>query len=863
MINETNLEQPTFFLPQVAPVTDAPSGAICLRYALAGFQRAIPDDLTLPDEGTPTGDLAYRALNDLAQQVGLETEIRWLPPEHLEALLQSDTPFIVPIQPTEQPPHWVLVWNRWGVFHQVADPQGGVRWLYRNQLRQLVPQLTYTNDLQFLDIDFVANLHRRAGALDIQLHDAFFAEGEDRSFRIATCDAALRFTATLVKKAAIEPGKEAGRCFKQCYDTVIDEPQRAQEIIPPQHWTITFEGEKATVRGVMALVVPGVADDVPFSEGKQPPPQRAFERIVDQTRVWIAQEPLYWLGLLIGALIVAAAGVTVQAVLIRSLSGLGTILLTPDSRLVAVALILIFVVSVIGLRWITQNAIVNFGHRLDGRLRMGLLAVLPAVGSQYFSRFSVGDLFERMASVRSLRQLPQYLAEFALLFFEFIFTLAGLLLIDPVLALIAALRLAVAIFVTLGNRIIQVPQVYMRYHLGQLSQFLLDQLRGTTSVQAHHADATMRREYELRLTRWANSQTDVLESEIWFDSATRVIGSLLIGLIILVYALRGGDAQNWLLVVYWAINLNFIGDQLLDLVFSFWRDQEKISRYMELLAPVSEPTATAAATEAPQQGIEISLQAARIQIAESIILDDVTLKVDAGEHVAIVGASGAGKSSLAGLLLGHHKLTSGQMLLDSEPVSEAWLQQLHKTTAWISPDVQLWNDTVLDNVTYTGQRVSLQEMIDFAELRPMLERLPQGWQTPLGEAGQTLAGGEGQRVRVARAAQLPQARLVIMDEPLRGLGKATRQKLLAQLREYWSESTLIYISHDLALSRTFERVLVVDAGRIVEDGHPATLAQDTTSLYGQMVASHTKMRETVWETDNWRQWHLSDGQIHE
>ena len=109
-------------------------------------------------------------------------------------------------------------------------------------------------------------------------------------------------------------------------------------------------------------------------------------------------------------------------------------------------------------------------------------------------------------------------------------------------------------------------------------------------------------------------------------------------------------------------------------------------------------------------------------------------------------------------------------------------------------------------------------MLDQAALRDVLEGLPEGLQSHLGEGGSLVSGGEGQRVRFGRALMRRQARLVILDEPFRGLDRTRRRELLARARAWWSQATLLWITHDVAETRAFDRVLVIEDGRIVEDG---------------------------------------------
>src|SRR5262249_29151631 len=160
------------------------------------------------------------------------------------------------------------------------------------------------------------------------------------------------------------------------------------------------------------------------------------------------------------------------------------------------------------------------------------------------------------------------------------------------------------------------------------------------------------------------------------------------------------------------------------------------------------------------------------------VLDDVNVSIPPGQHVAIVGASGAGKSSFAGLLLGWQRPTAGEFTVDGRSIAGATLAELRRSTVWISPEVQLWNRSLLDNLQYgaTDDGVAMRDVLDTAALIPLLEKLPDGMQTPLGESGRVLSGGEGQRVRFGRALHRSQARLVVLDEAFRGLERPRRQQ---------------------------------------------------------------------------------------
>ncbi len=147
------------------------------------------------------------------------------------------------------------------------------------------------------------------------------------------------------------------------------------------------------------------------------------------------------------------------------------------------------------------------------------------------------------------------------------------------------------------------------------------------------------------------------------------------------------------------------------------------------------------------------------------------------------------------------------------------------------------------------------------DFRKVLERLPYGLRTTLGDGGALVSGGEGQRVRLGRAMLRPGVRLVILDEPFRGLDREGRRVLMARVRELWRDATLICITHDVSETRSFGRVLVVDEGRIVEDGDPAELAEQLGSRYGKLLDAEETVRAGLWSSSDWRQLHIDDGRL--
>jgi ATP-binding cassette subfamily B protein len=151
--------------------------------------------------------------------------------------------------------------------------------------------------------------------------------------------------------------------------------------------------------------------------------------------------------------------------------------------------------------------------------------------------------------------------------------------------------------------------------------------------------------------------------------------------------------------------------------------------------------------------------------------------------------------------------------------------------------------------------------LEQSELRQLLETLPDGLQTALGESGGLVSGGEGQRVRLGRALMRHGVRLALLDEPFRGLDRHQRRELLARARRHWENTTLLCVTHDVGETLAFPRALVIENGRIVEDGNPAHLARQADSRYRALLEAEESVREGSWSSGHWRHLRLEAGRL--
>lgn len=865
-------EQRRLLAPEVVQTSAMDCGPAALKCVLEGF--GIPASYGRLREAcqTDVDGTSINTLEDVAVGLGLDAEQVLIPVDHLLLPCSHALPSILVVRLPNKNSHFVVAWRSHGPLVQLMDPATGRRWLSPEQLLREV----YGHHM---DVEgetwrgwasapeFQEALRTRLMRLGLRREQAQqridSALSQPGWRRIAELDASTRMLQELIQSRGVRKGSEA----EQVLDSLLADARQAEdptETIPSLYWAArpSAAGEEfVTVRGAILIRIQGRRPGGAEAPGESPqvlsrelrealaaPPEQPARQL---WRLLRADGHLALWPLLLGLLLVTAATV-LEVVLFRSLIDLGATLAQPRHRLAALGLFVLLSAALLLLELPISRGLRRLGRVLEGRLRVEFLRKLPYLGDRYFQSRLSSDMAHRSHDIYQLRGLPELGGRAVQLLLEMGVSTVGILLLAPRSLLLAlALCAAVMLIPLAALPLLAQSDMRTRTHNGALARLSLDSLLGLMPIRAHGAERSVRREHEGLLVKWMEASLRFQGLVTLLEGVASLCGFGLAAWLLAHHLGAMGGSGTVLLLVYWLLRLPMLGRELTAVALEYPAQRNATLRLLEPLgAPMAMdakqplPPPEDSPTEKARGGVSFELRGVTISVSGHTILEDISLSLGVGEHVAVVGPSGAGKSTLAGVLLGFHRAAAGSVSVEGRPFEGALIEWLRQHTAWVDPAVRLWDQSLLGNLVYgasgTGAALNTQ-ILSQAELLDLLEALPEGLQTPLGEGGGKVSGGEGQRVRFGRALHRPQAKLIILDEPFRGLDRERRRALLARTRELWRDATLLCITHDVTETKSFPRVLVVDQKHLVEDGKPEALDRPGTRYRELLDAGRTAL----------------------
>src|SRR5258708_5758731 len=332
------------------------------------------------------------------------------------------------------------------------------------------------------------------------------------------------------------------------------------------------------------------------------------------------------------ALGLATLGVLVEAILFRSLVDMPREFGLSGQRLGVMAALLIFLTALMLLELPVMSGILRIGRHLEARLRTTFLEKIPKLGDRYFHSRLTSDMAERSHSTHRIRLLPGLGGQFLRSVFELMVTVAGIIWLDRTLAapaLVAAL-LAVALPLSVQPLLTE-RDLRVRNHTGALSRFYLDALLGLVPVRTHRAERALRREHESLLVEWARASFSVQRLVVVVEALQGLTGFGLAAWLMLNHISRAGETGGALLLVYWALNLPGLGEEIAQVARQYPTYRNATLRLLEPLGALEDKTAdTKSATPEPVDNLSRvspgnEFDAAELTLGVAIELANVNL----------------------------------------------------------------------------------------------------------------------------------------------------------------------------------------------------------------------------------------------
>ncbi|MEN9567960.1 MAG: hypothetical protein RLZZ69_3156 [Cyanobacteriota bacterium] len=501
-------------------------------------------------------------------------------------------------------------------------------------------------------------------------------------------------------------------------------------------------------------------------------------------------------------------------------------------------------------RMYSRTSIFGVGRQVEFVLKQRIFQHLLTIEPGYFSNNTSGDLINRATSdVDNIRRLVGFaLLSFINIIFAYAFTLPVMLKINVRLTILAiAVYPLMLLTVQLFSGKLRLYQEEIQVKLSDLSELIQEDMSGMALIRIYAQENQERvafsqknqqlLESNLKLAQVRNLLFPVIEGIsyisllilLWIGTKAIAIGQITVGdfiaLVLFVERLVFPTA-----LLGFTITAYQQGEISIDRVESVTQAQPKIKN-------------TAKAIILPSTAISGAITARNLSYtypgSDNPALYDLNFEIQPGETVAIVGSIGSGKSTLANAIPRLLNIAEGELFLDNCDITKLDLGSLRKAIAYVPQDSFLFSTTIKNNIRYGEPLAETAEVIQSAkqaQIHPEILTFPQEYDTLVGERGITLSGGQRQRTSLARAL-LADAKVLILDDSLSSVDNETATKILNSLSPTTAKKTVIFISHQLSAAATCDRILVMDQGKIVQNGTHASLLQET-GLYQSLWQQH-------------------------
>lgn len=569
----------------------------------------------------------------------------------------------------------------------------------------------------------------------------------------------------------------------------------------------------------------------------------------------------YWFKLLLGIIITIVARVfslIMPSYVSKSIDTLNELATNLIDKTEAQNLLFEYILIIVGaavlsglFTFLMRQTIINVSRHMEYDLKNEVFDHYQILNLNFYKRNRIGDLMNRISEdVTQVRMYGGPVIMYGInTLTTFVFVISLMFIKAPTIAFYSLIPLPIlSILIYQISRIIHKRSTKVQEYLSTLSTFSQESFSGVSVIKAYGLEPQINRDIRALAIEGKDTSMDLAKVNAWFFP----LMILLIGISNIMVIYIGGrqyinDEISLGVIAEFILYVNMLTwpvavvGWLTSIVQRAEASQKRINEFLKVQPDIKNEVID----KTPIQGkIEFKNVSFTYEDTGIKALDNVSFSVNVGQTLAILGKTGAGKSTILDLVARLYDVGQGEVLIDGSPVKKLNLNTLRSSVGAVPQDAFLFSDTIENNIRFGKERASKDEIVEVAKDAVVHDNIlgfTKQYDTVLGERGITLSGGQKQRVSIARAL-LKDPKIYLFDDCLSAVDTETEEEILRNLKKVSHEKTTLIVSHRVSSAKNADKIIVLEDGKIIQQGTHVEL-NDTDGYYKKLYQDQLTEKE--------------------